>query len=66
MYKFWMVIKASGAGSGSTQKRHGTENSARDEAERLARQYPGEEFVILEAKYIVGIPQQPVSFRPVV
>ena len=42
--KFWMVL-----GSGEPTLRHPSRQSAKREAERLARANPGEEFVVLEA-----------------
>lgn len=42
--QFWMVL-----GNGEPQYRHETEESARTEAERLARQCPGHEFYVLQA-----------------
>ena len=41
---FWMVL-----GSGLPTYRHDTEQSARAEAERLARQQAGQEFYVLQA-----------------
>lgn len=42
--KFWMVL-----GKGEPTFRHRTKKSAQDEAERLARAYPRDEFVVLES-----------------
>ena len=42
--KFWMVL-----GLGTPTYRHETKDSARVEAERLARINPGQEFVVLES-----------------
>lgn len=42
--KFWMVL-----GAGSPTFRHTTPQSAKTEAERLARLHPNQEFVVLEA-----------------
>lgn len=42
--KFWMVL-----GCGIPIVRHNDKQSARTEAERLARAYPGSEFVVLES-----------------
>jgi hypothetical protein len=42
--KFWMVL-----GEGMPCYRHQSKQAARDEAERLARLNPGEEFTVLEA-----------------
>lgn len=42
--RFWMVL-----GSGTPTVRHPSKQSAKNEAERLARQNPGEEFVVLES-----------------
>lgn len=42
--KFWMVL-----GTGTPTYRHHSADSARNEAERLARQFPGETFVVLES-----------------
>lgn len=42
--KFWMVL-----GLGTPTFRHETRDSARVEAERLARINPGQEFVVLES-----------------
>lgn len=42
--KFWMVL-----GSGEPVYRHRTKTSAQEEAERLAREHPGSEFVVLES-----------------
>lgn len=42
--KFWMVL-----GSGTPAYRHPSKSTAIQEAERLARLNPGEEFVILES-----------------
>jgi len=36
-------------GSGSPTVRHPTKKSAKTEAERLAAQHPGQEFVVMEA-----------------
>ena len=45
--KFWMVI---GAGRpGGPTFRHPTKQSAKNEAERLARSNPGDEFTVLES-----------------
>jgi len=41
---FWMVL-----GKGLPVFRHPDETGARREAERLAREYPGEEFVVLQS-----------------
>ena len=42
--KFWMVL-----GSGAPTYRHYRPDDARTEATRLARQNPGQEFILLEA-----------------
>jgi hypothetical protein len=42
--KFWMVL-----GAGTPTVRHPSKQSAREEAERLARQHPNVEFVVLES-----------------
>jgi hypothetical protein len=42
--KFWMVV-----GAGVPNYRHYHIDAAREEAERLARQQPNQEFVVLEA-----------------
>lgn len=42
--KFWMVL-----GLGTPVYRHDSEDSARAEAERLAENCPGSEFVVLES-----------------
>ena len=44
MEGFWMVV-----GIGTPTHRHKTLMSARTEAERLARLYPGQEFVVLKS-----------------
>ena len=44
--KFWMVWNPSGS---SARYRHKTEESARTEAQRLARQAPTDCFIVLEA-----------------
>lgn len=46
--KFFMVL-----GMGVPTYRHATIGSASREAERLAREYPGQEFIVLEALAIV-------------
>jgi len=42
--KFWMVV-----GVGAPTYRHDSKDSAKTEAERLARAYPGSEFTVLES-----------------
>jgi len=42
--KFWMVL-----GNGTPTHRHPSKQSAQIEAERLARQMQGHEFIVLEA-----------------
>ena len=42
--KFWMVM-----GQGDPVCRHASETSAREEAERLARLNPGQEFTVLQS-----------------
>jgi len=42
--KFWMVL-----GCGTPTMRHPSKQSAKHEAERLARISPGDEFVVLES-----------------
>lgn len=42
--KFWMVV-----GNGEPTYRHPSKQSAKTEAERLARLYTGQEFVVLES-----------------
>lgn len=42
--KFWMVL-----GCGTPMVRHCSKQSAKTEAERLARNQPGTEFVVLES-----------------
>lgn len=44
MEPFWMVL-----GSGEPTYRHATEQSARDEAARLANLHPGQTFTVLRA-----------------
>lgn len=46
MNKFWMVWRE---GSRTVTYKHETEKSARQEAERLARENPGEKFYVLES-----------------
>lgn len=48
--KFWMVY---GLGSGRPTYRHETEDSAVEEAKRLARQCPGVDFFVLESTHRV-------------
>jgi hypothetical protein len=55
MEKFWMVL-----GDGRPTFRHTYENSANQEAERLARANPGREFIVLEAKRIFKV-ENPVK-----
>lgn len=45
---FWLIW--SPTGPTSPKFRHGSEQSATEEAERLARQHHGQLFVVLEAK----------------
>ena len=45
MKKFWMVY---GGYQSNPTKKHETELEARNEAERLARKQPGQQFYILE------------------
>jgi len=45
-YKFWMVKAENG---GSPGKVHVTQESATEEAKRLAKQHPGARFYVLEA-----------------
>lgn len=49
--KFWMVY---GVGQRSPTCRHWSEDSAKNEALRLAKQHPGIEFVVLEATSAVA------------
>ena len=52
--KFWMIT-----GDGNSPKvRHASRQLAQNEAERLARLYPGQEFFILET---VSLVQQPAA-----
>ena len=44
MQKFWMIL-----GSGTPTYRHQEFRSAKEEAERLARNNPGVEFTVLES-----------------
>ena len=46
MEKFWMVWNE---GNRGPEKKHLNENSARNEAERLARLNPGQKFYVLAA-----------------
>jgi hypothetical protein len=55
--KFWMVL-----GSGPSRCRHPSKESAKNEAERLARLNPGSEFVVLEA--IATVVKQDVQWEP--
>ncbi len=43
---FWLVWNPKGS---NPTYRHGSEKSARDEAARLARLYPGTEFIVLKS-----------------
>lgn len=47
--KFWMVL-----GNGTPTVRHTSKQAAKTEAERLARQMPGYEFVVLESLAVVS------------
>lgn len=49
--KFWMVL-----GVGAPVFRHSTKQSAKTEAERLAKLNPGQEFVVLESLAFVKTP----------
>ena len=55
--KFWYVYNPGGY---RPQFKHTTEYSATEEARRLARQSPGQEFIVLEAKRILKS-EQPVT-----
>lgn len=47
MKKFWMVLNEN---TGYTRYRHETPEAARVEAERLAREIPGQKFFVLAAE----------------
>lgn len=58
---FWMVL-----GSGTPTFKHTTLQSARSEAERLARQCPGTKFYILKAQSVCVVKDvhwSPLTFR---
>lgn len=60
MDRFWMVWSPTGR---TPTFKHDSEESARNEAERLARNTsPGEKFYILEAKAVVERPELPVTW----
>lgn len=48
---FWLVWSPQGGTPPS--RRHATEDAAREEAERLSRQAPGDEFYVLASKAVV-------------
>lgn len=56
MFKYWMVHNTAGS---PPNKRHGTKQSAIDEATRLAKQHPQATFAVLEAveTYSVTMPE---------
>lgn len=56
---FWMVV-----GRGSPTHRHATLESAKQEAERLARIDPSQEFVVLEA--VASCKKNDVTWRDAV
>ena len=60
MEKFWMVWRE--GGQGPTMK-HGTLKSAMEEAERLARQFPEKNFVVLESLKFCYV-TTPVVWKP--
>lgn len=60
MDTFWLVWREF---TTSPTHKHGTEASARREAERLARANPGEEFFILAAIDSCVAPLQPVTWQ---
>ena len=62
--KFWMVIRDSGKGSESTQKRHESLEAATGEAERLTREL-GVRFVIMEAKSVCCPEEPPVTWQDI-
>lgn len=57
-YRFWMVWRE---GSPTTKFRHYTRANAEIEAERLARQCPGETFYVLKSVAALASEPQPVK-----
>lgn len=57
---FWMIHAT---GGGAPAFRHFSRGAAEQEAERLARANPGQEFVLLEAKESFLLPRPPVQRR---
>lgn len=58
VYKFWLVVNATTIAPTVV---HGTEKSAREEAEYLARKHPGHRFVVLESMYEMTTEAAPVA-----
>ncbi len=54
MDKFWMI-----KGNGPASQRHATFQEAVTESRRLAEQYPGQEFAVLEAMVFAVAPRPP-------
>lgn len=58
-YKFWLIFNITSGGAPS--QAHGSEKSAREEAERLARKHPSHRFVVLESMYEMTTEAAPVA-----
>ena len=58
--KFWFVWNPSGR---IPRYQHWAKDAAVREAERLARQNPDDEFVVLESVASVRVPETPVTWR---
>lgn len=61
--RFWMVV---GLNRSGPNFKHASYASAKEEAQRLARQHACETFVVLMAKEAFRVPETPVELVPMV